>query len=493
MKRKLLGVLLSTTMVAGMIAGCGGNSSAPATSEPAAEEPAAEEPAAEETAEEPAAEETAEEPAAEEATEEATEETTEEVAADEGKVLNIYAWNEEFKSRLTDHYKGYEEVDATHGKIGDVDVVWNITPSDDNAYQNNLDETLLKQADAADDDKIDLFLVEADYALKYVDTDYTMALADLGISDSDLADQYTYTQSIVTDSNGKLKGSSWQACSAGLIYNRDIAKEVLGTDDPEEVQAAVADWDKYVETAKKVQEAGYTMCSVNDTYRTYSNNVSGKWVQDGKLVIDDNLMNWVNDSKELVDAKAENTYDLWGDDWAKGKTPDGKIFCYFGPAWFFNFCLDADQDGTVANQGGWGYCEGPQGYFWGGTWICAATGTDNASLVKDIILTMTTDKDVLKEIAQKDADCVNSKTVLNELASDDSGNLALLGGQNPYAQLAAGAETVDLSNLSAYDQGCNEEFQNAAKNYFEGNATLDEALDMFKKAVVEKYPEVTTD
>ena len=99
--------------------------------------------------------------------------------SDEGKVLNIYCWNEEFKSRLTDHYPGYEEVDGTHGKIGDVDVVWNITPSDDNAYQNNLDETLLKQADAAADDKIDLFLVEADYALKYVNTDYTMPVACL--------------------------------------------------------------------------------------------------------------------------------------------------------------------------------------------------------------------------------------------------------------------------------------------------------------------------
>ena len=110
--------------------------------------------------------------------------------SDEGKVLNIYCWNEEFKSRLTDHYPGYEEVDGTHGKIGDVDVVWNITPSDDNAYQNNLDETLLKQADASADDKIDLFLVEADYALKYVNTDYTMPVADLGITEDEVADQY---------------------------------------------------------------------------------------------------------------------------------------------------------------------------------------------------------------------------------------------------------------------------------------------------------------
>ena len=51
----------------------------------------------------------------------------------------------------------------------------------------------------------------------------------------------------------------------------------------------------------------------------------------------------------------------------------------------------------------------------------------------------------------------------------------------------AGAEKIDLSNLSAYDQGCNEEFQNAMKNYFEGTATKEEALDLFYKAVVEKY------
>mgnify|MGYP007042469597 CR=1 FL=1 len=44
-----------------------------------------------------------------------------------------------------DHYPDYKKVDATHGKIGDIDVVWNITPSENNAYQNNLDETLLKQ------------------------------------------------------------------------------------------------------------------------------------------------------------------------------------------------------------------------------------------------------------------------------------------------------------------------------------------------------------
>ena len=54
-----------------------------------------------------------------------------------------------------------------------------------------------------------------------------------------------------------------------------------------------------------------------------------------------------------------------------------------------------------------------------------------------------------------------------------------------------GVAGLDLSNLSAYDQACNEEFQNAMKNYFDGNATYEEALEQFYKAVIEKHPELS--
>ena len=303
-------------------------------------------------------------------------------AEEEGKVLNIYCWNEEFKSRLTDHYPGYEEVDATHGKIGDVEVVWNITPSTDNAYQNNLDEKLLAQADAAADDKVDLFLLEADYALKYVDTDFTVPVTDLGLTEEELANQYQYTKDIVTDSNGVLKGVSWQGCPGVMIYNREAAKEVFGSDDPETVQAKVADWDTFKATAAELKEAGYQVAaSANDLYRVFSDNSSSKLVEDGKIVISPEIKQWIDLSKELVDAGEVGTFDLWSDDWNKGFYPDGKVFAYFGPAWLIDFCMAADTEGSIANQGGWAATEGPQGFSWGGTWICGATGTDNASLV----------------------------------------------------------------------------------------------------------------
>ena len=471
MKKKIISALLCASMVASMAAGCGSSDTADTTT-------------TDNTASTPATEAA---PAADADTEAATDAT----ASDEGKVLNIYCWNEEFKSRLEDHYPGYTIVDGTTGTIGDVTVKWNITPNDDNAYQNNLDATLLKQADAAADDKIDLFLVEADYALKYVDTDYTMAVKDLGITDADLADQYQYTKDIVTDSNGVLKGVSWQGCPGVLFYNREAAKEVLGSDDPADVQEYVKDWDTFNDTAAKLKDAGYKITSsANDSYRVYSNNVSSKWVTDGKITIDDNIMKWVDDSKELVDAGETSTAELWSDDWKKGFYPDGKVFCYFGPAWLVNFSMAAEDEGSIANLGGWGATQGPQGFFWGGTWICAANGTDNPSLVKDIMLQMTTNADIMKDIVVADDDFVNNQDVIVEMA-DSSYASKILGGQNPLGIYNEGVSKLDLSNLSSYDQGCNEEFQHAMKNYFEGSATKEEALDLFYKSVLEKYPELT--
>ena len=406
--------------------------------------------------------------------------------AAQGKVLNIYCWNTEFQDRF-EYFK-------KSGKLpSDVKVNFVVTPNENNAYQNALDAALLKQNDVPADEKIDIFLIEADYALKYVDSDYTLDVVnDIGLSKDALADQYQYTKDVMTDSDGNLKGLSWQGCPGAMIYRRDIAKEVFGSDDPAEVQKKVADWDTFKATAEELKEKGYQMTStVNDAYRVFSNNVTSPWVVDGKITVDDNIKNWVDMSKEMVDAGETATYELWSDDWSKGFFKDSNVFSYFGPAWFIDFSMSADQDGSVGKDGGWAATEGPQGFYWGGTWITAAAGTDNPTLVADIMRTMTTNVDVMKEIVTADNDFVNNKPAMEEMAKDESYGDAVLGGQNPLAMFCAGADKIDLSNMSIYDQGCNEEFQNAMKNYFEGNASYDEALDLFYKAVVEKYPELS--
>ncbi len=489
MKKKLLSVLLSTAMVASLLVGCG-DTEEPAT-EPAAE-PAEEE--TEEPAEEPAEEET-EEPAEEEA----SAEWTADLSADTGSVLNIYCWNEEFKTRVTDHYPGYTDNGDGTGKIGDVTVNWVIVPSDDMAYQNNLDETLLKQADAADDDKIDMFLIEADYALKYVNAEgVCLSMDDLGLTDY-MGDQYQYTKDIVTDANGNVNGTSWQACPGLYIYRRSVAKEVFGTDDPDEVQTHFADWDKFAESAQQLADAGWKVVSgYDDAYRVFSQNVSTPWVVDGKITIDDNIKAWVDQTKDFTDKGFNNKTSLWSDDWGKGMSSAGDVFGYFGPAWFIDFTMtgyamdDSEGEAAVGNGtwGDWAAIEGPQSYFWGGTWVCAAQGSDNAGLVADIMYQLTCNPDVMKEIVTADNDFCNNQPLMEEMAATGTTN-EFLGGENVLEKFCAAVGNISMENSTIYDQGMTEQFQGAMKDYFDGNVDYDTALENFYTNIETRYPELT--
>ena len=191
-------------------------------------------------------------------------------------------------------------------------VKWTINANENNNYQNKLDEALLNQDSAADDDKIDIFLIEADYALKYVDSDYVLDVKkDIGLTDSDLAGQYQYTKDIVSV-DGSQRGTTWQATPGLFAYRRSIAKEVLGTEDPAEVQTYLSDWDKFNDVAAKAAAKGYKMLSgFDDAYRTFSNNVSAPWVTGTTVTVDENLMKWVDQTKEYTDKGYNNKSSLW--------------------------------------------------------------------------------------------------------------------------------------------------------------------------------------
>jgi len=149
-----------------------------------------------------------------------TEATTVAAPTDKNKHLVIYAWNEEFKGMFEKYYL------KDHPLPDGYDYEFVINPSADNVYQNKLDEAILNQDKAEDNKKIDLFLIEADYALKYVNSSSTLDVKSIGITDDDLKNQYDYTKQIATDSKGVLKGVSWQATPGLFVYRRSIAKTV---------------------------------------------------------------------------------------------------------------------------------------------------------------------------------------------------------------------------------------------------------------------------
>lgn len=463
MKKKWLALALSMTMVVGMMTGCGSTETKDSGNEAKQEET----------------------------------KTVEQIADGGGKVLNIYIWNDEFKSRFEKYYPDY---DAKTQSINGVKVNFVMNTNEGGVYQKKLDAALAAQDSAADDDKVDMFLCEMDYVNKYTNTDKAVNIYSLGITDDDMSQMYDYTKQAATGSDNVLRAVSWQGCPGGFVYRRSIAKEVFGTDDIEKIQEQVADWDKFEAAAATLKEKGYKMLSgYDDALRVYSNNVSQKNVsEDGTIQIDSSIEKWIDTTKSYTDKGYNNGTSLWADEWTADMGKDSKVFGYFMPAWGINFSMadgsgaKKDKDGNYTgggSYGDWAVVTGPQAFNWGGSFICGATGTDNANLVADIMKKLCCDKDIMYKISADQQDFVNNK-VANEQLDKDGVVSEFLGGQSLVKALSASAEKIDCSNVSPYDQMYIESLMAKMKDYFQGKVDKETAIDNFKDEVIKSYPDL---
>ncbi|MCI6044621.1 carbohydrate ABC transporter substrate-binding protein [bacterium] len=419
---------------------------------------------------------------------------------EEGKVINIYSWNDEFRQRVEAVYSEVEKTsdDGTVTTLKDgTEIHWIVNPNQDGVYQQKLDEALLKQADAPADEKVDIFLSETDYVNKYTDAaaDVAIPLKDLGIDpDIDLKDQYSFTKTTASDLDGVQRGSTWQCCPGLLVYRRDIAMDVFGTDDPEAVGEKVKDWDTMKETAEELKAKGYfTFASYADTFRLYGNSIEESWVNDDEttLKVDQKIIDWVKTSKEWLDAGYldKTVKGQWNDDWNKSMGSKSKVFAFLLPAWGIDFVLKPNWDG---GDGAWAVTNPPQEYNWGGSYVHGCMGTDNPQHVKDIILAVTANKDNLLQISRDYSDFTNTISGMQVAATDDENfSSEFLGGQNPFKYFAPVAENIKIAPLSAYDQGCVELIQNSFSDYLQDKVDFDKAKTNFETAIIERYPNIS--
>lgn len=417
---------------------------------------------------------------------------------EEGKVINIYSWNDEFRQRVEAVYSEVDHTsdDATVTYLKDgCEIHWIVNPNQDGVYQQKLDEALLNQGSAANDSKVDLFLSETDYVNKYTDADADVAipLTTLGIDPNvDLANQYAFTKTTASDQNGVQRGSTWQCCPGLLVYRRDIALDAFGTDDPAAIGELCKDWATMEQTAATLKAKGYyAFASYADTFRTYGNSISQSWVAPGSdtVVVDQKIVDWIQTSKAWLDAGYLNktVKGQWNDDWNKAMGSKSSVFAFLLPAWGIDFVLRPNWDGDM---GVWGVTNPPTEYNWGGSYVHGCVGTDNPQHVKEIILAVTANEDNLLKISKDYSDFTNTQPGMQKAAQDDAFASEFLGGQNPFAYFAPVAEGIKIAPLSAYDQGCVELIQNAFSDYFQGVVDYEKAKTNFETAIMERYPDI---
>jgi hypothetical protein len=402
----------------------------------------------------------------------------------DGKVLNLYGFNEEFKNLMSDYY-------LADRPLSGIDVNWIITAGTID-YRYKLDMALVSDENAPADIKTDLFIAHPYEVLRYTDTPYTLSLKDLGITEEELGNQYPYTKSIAKDSVGTIKASAYDATPEIIAYRRSIAKDVLGVSEPEDVRPYLQNKTAFDETAGKMVEKGYKMVAAYESlYENYIITAGEPIVpvNSTDITIPDAWEKWVDDTKLYTEKGYNNKIPSWLALWEIDMTEDN-VFCYQGAQWFIDYTL---MPRAYPIYGDFAVVPGPVNTFNGGTFLLAGANTDNADIVADIMRYFTTDRDTMGKIAMGTGTFVNNSAVNAALANEEWQISEFFGGQNPYGiynEVAGKIDPAVVDKQQSKYAAISEYYRDAFTDYFNGEATKEECLQNFYNKVYDNYPEL---
>lgn len=479
-KKSVLAVLLASAMALSMTA-CGGSSSAAESkAEPSAPAEASASAAVSEAPEASAAEESeAEAPAEENAVPD--NEVTGDPSADNAFV--IWAWNTDFVTLEDLLVQKYPELK---------DRLVFVNCGGSGYYQDKIDALL---TDPSNDLYPDMMLLEVGYVQKYVQSDYLMSLADLGITEADTKDQFAYNIALGSDAAGVQKASFWQATPGCIQVRADLAEKYLGTTDQAELEKTFSSWDSILEAAKTVNEASggkVKLFSGYDDLKYIYLNGSRKvgWYDDNDVIqMDDAMAEYMDYAKELYDQDLTFNTTMWGTDWAALKDGDGETseacIAFSGCPWYTYWCLtDTWNNNTIL-------VDAPVQFYWGGTGLAATAECSDKDVAAQIIKACTCDAEFMTEIYKANGDFVNNQSAVKTIVADGikgTSTFTLYGDQNIPEFFSTRGQGVDVSLVKAEDMTINETlFPAAVTSYATGEVDKDTAIQNFKNSVHDTY------
>lgn len=321
-------------------------------------------------------------------------------------------------------------------------------------------------------------------------------------------DVVDYAWKVGQDADGIQRAVSYQITPAGVFYRRDIAQEVFGTDDPEEIGKLFADYDTIRQTGETLKEKGYKIFASDGEMVYFAGNDA--WVVDGKLNVSQTRLDYMdlcvdlyqNDMTAYVDAWSTTWYQamggpvpvidsntsVWDDEAMEEASKSGnttEIFAYGLPSW--GVLVMRDNVGELSGK--WGICSGPESGFGGGTYLGVSVMSENKELAWDFIKYCTLTEDTLDWwIDNSQGDVVSYKPVLEKHKDDEN---EIYGGEKLYDFFLKEAENIDYSTVTQYDDVLKKAWQEAITSIKTGTMEKEDAINNFYDVVASTYPELT--
>jgi ABC-type glycerol-3-phosphate transport system substrate-binding protein len=335
----------------------------------------------------------------------------------------------------------------------------------------------------------DVFALEAAFVRQFVESGQLLDLTD--IYEANRARLLAYPVEIGTH-NGRVYAMSWQASPGGMFYRRSLARQYLGTDDPNAVQLYFANPAKFLETARQISERSNGSCvivpSPGEFYNVFAGSRTNPWVVNGRLTIDPAMEQYMDVAKTINDNSWNAGAWQWSEQWFAGMRGritrdwgdirDVEVFSYFLPSWGLHYVLKTNAGNT---SGDWAMIPGPQPYMWGGTWIAAWKNTPNAALAREFIRYLTTDDAFLERYAKASGDIVSSITVQDKIMN--SFRERFLGNQNHYFMFSQMSRQINGRLVQATDEQIDTIFKECVNSFLFEGKTKEQALNDFRARV----------
>jgi ABC-type glycerol-3-phosphate transport system substrate-binding protein len=421
----------------------------------------------------------------------------------DGQEFLVLSWNNEFPDMVKDMYVAGFGKDRDRSGMNYEGVTF--------VYENlnakgGEGAAEMNKFFAGSSKKVDVLALEAAWVRRYIDSRFLVPLNDVAISEDEFADQYAYTKELVTV-DGKMYASSFQATPGGWAYRTDLAETLLDIKNETDMQEAVKNWDEFKKTAEKVRVASDSKTAITATvggmWEVFSAVRTTGWVDSNKkLQMPADLTTFLERAKDFETNNYVTTAGMWGDEWAalgSGNTTMG----YFVSTWGMKDSNGENVagDGFLTKSAGgvgkgsygkWRLIEGPENYFWGGTWIGIHPDCDNGDIAADVIRYFTKDEDSIENYVTSTGDFGNNKKVMNSVKGTHQNNM--LGGQKNFEVLTKIADslTIDPSIISQFDSDIKGIFSSVVTDYSQKGtpATAEAAIADFKEKVLAEIDKI---